>query len=86
MGAGGDCFGTAGLPDKTIRGRRNDTMRGPSNDSCGCSVDMRVFWEEEVCALLKRVDNIERYMLHRSPTSAELRKLGKETLRSGYPS
>ena len=75
MDVGGDCFGTAGLPDKTIRGRRND--------SCGCAADMRAFWEEEVCALLKRVDNIERYMLQRSPTSAELRKLGKEALRSG---
>ena len=38
---------------------------------------MRAFWEQKVCTLLKEVNDIEMWVLHREPTTAYLRNLGK---------
>jgi len=39
------------------------------------------YWEAEICSLLGRVDNIERNIVERSPTSARCRQIGKKLLR-----
>jgi hypothetical protein len=50
---------------------------------CGCgshpSIDTD-YWKQQICALLKEVDNIERYILRVAPTTSQLRQAGKEKL------
>jgi hypothetical protein len=57
--------------------------------NCGCGgtgppIDVD-YWKQEICALLKQVDNIERFVLHVAPTTAQLRKAGMEKLGRQHP-
>jgi len=58
-------------------GRRyeKDTSKNIEEDM---AIDDKEFWEDFVSYLIQIVCLIERKKLKRSPTTAELRKLGKE--------